>query len=303
MMVTFISQCEKKALNRTRRVLDAYANRIGDNVWQTIITEEGLLMVKKLLRRTASKNTAVSCHWIRSRSRSDLLWIVGNRNCFNEMGYVPVNYTEANIKKFMDYEQWQSLEVMKSAVAIAGLFHDIGKASTLFQAKLRGESKNRYEPVRHEWVSLRIFQAFVGDCTDEEWLLKLAEIEKNHQDQFFKDGISQGRQHPLKDLPPFAQLVGWLIVSHHKLPVVPSWKKTLVQETRPKKPDKNSEEKKSLLETWFDIELSIHWNSYNFKDEDSPELYEDNWKIHAKGLPYKSYKWRLKAIKFADQAL
>lgn len=303
MMVTFISQCEKKALNRTRRVLDAYANRIGDNVWQTIITEEGLLMVKKLLRRTASKNTAVSCHWIRSRSRSDLLWVVGNRNRFNEMGYVPVNYTEANIEQFMDHEQWQSLEVMKSAVAIAGLFHDIGKANTLFQAKLRGESKNRYEPVRHEWVSLRIFQAFVGDCTDEEWLLKLAEIEKNHQDQFFKDGISQGRQHPLKDLPPFAQLVGWLIVSHHKLPVVPSWKKTLVQETRPKKPDKNSEEKKSLLETWFDIELSIHWNSYNFKDEDSPELYEDNWKIHAKGLPYKSYKWRLKAIKFADQAL
>ena len=55
MIVTFISQCEKKALSRTRRVLDAYANRIGDNVWQTIITEEGLLMVKKLLRGTASK--------------------------------------------------------------------------------------------------------------------------------------------------------------------------------------------------------------------------------------------------------
>jgi len=31
MMVTFVSQCEKKALNRTRRVLDAFADRIGDN--------------------------------------------------------------------------------------------------------------------------------------------------------------------------------------------------------------------------------------------------------------------------------
>jgi len=29
MMVTFISECEKKALNRTRRVLDAFANRTG----------------------------------------------------------------------------------------------------------------------------------------------------------------------------------------------------------------------------------------------------------------------------------
>ena len=50
MMVTFVSQCEKKALNRTRRVLDAFANRIGDNTWQTIITEDGLMAVKTLLR-------------------------------------------------------------------------------------------------------------------------------------------------------------------------------------------------------------------------------------------------------------
>ncbi|MDP2152906.1 MAG: hypothetical protein Q8J66_04525 [Methylotenera sp.] len=60
MMVTFVSQCQKKALNRTRRVLDAFANRIGDNTWQTVITEDGLTAVKKLLRKTATKNTAVS---------------------------------------------------------------------------------------------------------------------------------------------------------------------------------------------------------------------------------------------------
>ncbi|MCF7988369.1 MAG: hypothetical protein K9L60_12500, partial [Methylovulum sp.] len=83
MMVTFISQCEKKALNRTRRVLDAFANRIGDNTWQTVITEDGLIAVKTLLRKTATKNTAVACHWQRSRSRSELVWIVGNRRCFN----------------------------------------------------------------------------------------------------------------------------------------------------------------------------------------------------------------------------
>ena len=82
MMVTFVSQCEKKALPRTRRVLDAFANRIGDNTWQTVITKEGLEAVKKLLRKTASKSTAVSCHWIRSRSRSDFLWVVGNKNKF-----------------------------------------------------------------------------------------------------------------------------------------------------------------------------------------------------------------------------
>ncbi|MDE1317229.1 CRISPR-associated endonuclease Cas3'' [Vibrio aestuarianus] len=100
MMVTFVSQCEKNALKKTRRVLDAFANRIGDNTWQTLITEEGLLTVKKMLRQTASRSTAVSCHWIRSRSRCQLLWVVGNKSNFNEQGVVPVNTTAKEV--FMD---------------------------------------------------------------------------------------------------------------------------------------------------------------------------------------------------------
>lgn len=96
MMVTFVSQCEKNALKKTRRVLDAFANRIGDNTWQTLITEDGLQTVQKMLRQTASRSTAVSCHWIRSRSRSQFLWVVGNKKKFNLEGVVPVNYTIAN---------------------------------------------------------------------------------------------------------------------------------------------------------------------------------------------------------------
>lgn len=51
MMVIFVSQCEKKALNKTRRVLDIFANRIGDRTWQTVITNEGLNAVKKLIEK------------------------------------------------------------------------------------------------------------------------------------------------------------------------------------------------------------------------------------------------------------
>ncbi|XAG12338.1 hypothetical protein MRO13_06720 [Vibrio metschnikovii] len=100
MMVTFVSQCEKNALKKTRRVLDAFANRIGDNTWQTLITQEGLLTVKKMLGQTATRSTAVSCHWIRSRSRSQLLWVVGNKKKFNVEGVVPVNQTRKEV--FMD---------------------------------------------------------------------------------------------------------------------------------------------------------------------------------------------------------
>lgn len=62
MMVIFVSECEKNALKKTRRVLDAFADRIGNNTWQTLITEDGLQTVKKMLRKTASRSTAVSCH-------------------------------------------------------------------------------------------------------------------------------------------------------------------------------------------------------------------------------------------------
>jgi len=174
MMVTFVSQCEKKALKRTRRVLDAFANRIGDNTWQTIITQEGLNAVQKLLRKTASKNTAVSCHWIRSRSRSDFLWVVGNRDEFDENGIVAVNYgmtkrfigeSEIMIDKIYANTNAQRLDQhlfavgyvakllieklvpnesnLAKAVFVAGCWHDIGKIDINFQEWLGKELKKQ----------------------------------------------------------------------------------------------------------------------------------------------------------------
>lgn len=175
MMVTFVSQCEHKALNRTRRVLDAFANRIGTNTWQTVITEDGLQAVKKLLRKSATKNTAVSCHWIRSRSRSEFLWVVGSKNEFNEQGVVPVNYTnqidalkmdeiDVNIENYYANTKKQPLDQHLFAVGyvayllskqlvednklaktafVAGCWHDMGKIDAGFQTWILEKTKKQ----------------------------------------------------------------------------------------------------------------------------------------------------------------
>lgn len=221
MMVTFVSQCEKKALKKTRRVLDAFANRIGDNTWQTLITEEGLNTAKKMLRKTASKSTAVSCHWIRSRSRSQLLWIVGNKSKFNEEGVVPVNSTRRNLLKTEWENDWHYLPLIKSLTAVAALLHDWGKASTLFQEKLQPSSKNTFkgDPIRHEWISLLLFRALVFSTdtqNDQAWLEKLSQAEID--ETLLQNALKIPDAYPLRDMPPIAQWVAWLIVSHHRLP-------------------------------------------------------------------------------------
>ena len=223
MIVTFISQCEKKAIPRTRRVLDAFADRIGDNTWQTVITEDGLIAVKKLLRKTVTKSTAVSCHWIRGRRRSELLWIVGNRNKFNTQGIVPVNTTKKKLDQNKWENDWHYLPLIKALVAVSALLHDWGKATVLFQQKLLSKNNQfKGDPLRHEWISCLLLNALVqssGDIeTDEAWLNLF--ISQSWNEEVLKQTIvkNSDQSKVLDQLPPLAQLVAWLIVSHHRLP-------------------------------------------------------------------------------------
>lgn len=223
MIVTLISQCEKKAIAKTQRILDSFANRIGDSVWQTIITEDGLNSLRMQLRQSATKNTAVACHWIRSKKRSELLWIVGNRNKFNEQGFVPVNTTMKNILHEDWENDWQYLPAIKALVALSALLHDLGKAGKSFQKKLK-LNKNIGDPYRHEWISVYIFcqwlkQIQKNPLTDSDWIDSLGHLQNSNY--YFKDFKVNDFSIDFSELPPIALLICWLILSHHKLPNLP----------------------------------------------------------------------------------
>ncbi|MDF7675755.1 type I-F CRISPR-associated helicase Cas3f [Neisseriaceae bacterium ESL0693] len=242
MMVIFTAQCEKKALSRSRRILDAFANRIGERTWQTIITAEGLKAVHKLLRQQATKNTAVACHWVRSHRLSQLQWIVGNSRKFNSSGHVPVNTTRTNLLQSQWENNWHYLPLIKALVAVAALLHDWGKANQVFQKKLTFSKIS--DPFRHEWVSVLLLCALVQKSghfnTDAAWLqalqqdqndfikleaelLSLVAAECKGLTKYYFDKHKRQTESlllPLSSLPPLAQWVAWLIMSHHRLPTV-----------------------------------------------------------------------------------
>lgn len=228
MNVLLISQCNKNALKETRRILDQFAERRGDRTWQTPITQAGLDTLRKLLRKKARKNTAVACHWIRGHDHSELVWVVGDASRFNSRGATPTNTTRRNILRTKDENDWHSGQLIHLLASMTALFHDLGKAMEAFQLRLVGklEGRNRY---RHEWVSLRLLEAFVGDDDDESWLARLqnptASDDARWLGQLKRDGLDDECEEPSPfiHLPPIAKAIGWLIVSHHRLPAQPAF--------------------------------------------------------------------------------
>lgn len=292
MNVLIIAQCSKRALVETRRIVDQFAERKGDRTWQTAITWEGLLTLRKMLRKTARRNTAVACHWIKSGNRTEVLWFVGNTRRFNDQGTIPTNLTMRNILRAEDENQWHTAEDIALLAGLAGLFHDFGKANLLFQKKLNpGCRVNVAEPYRHEWVSLRMFQAFVGQLSDIEWLKKLKQVTADDEPALLaaliKDGLD-APANPFKPMPPLAKTVAWLVVSHHRLP-------RYSKEENPPQLE--------CCEQWLEEEIDSSWNGSKAQDREwSDQEKRDVWQF-VQGTPLRSKSWCAKARNFAERAL
>ncbi len=289
-----ISQCSKRALKETRRILDQFAERRGDRSWQTAITLDGLKTLHRLLRKTARKNTAVACFWIRGRNHSELLWIVGDARQFNERGGTPTNTTQRNVLRMEDEDDWLNGEAIRLLAALAALMHDLGKACLAFQNKLKA-GKRIADVYRHEWVSLRLFQALVGDAPDDRmWLERLKNLSFEEANQLpesmIRDGIDKSSLPPMKQLPPLAQAVGWLILTHHRLPANPKHKGTR-EKTLDRLPG-------SLKAGW----CGERSQRQDEKDKDYQKLKAQCWEF-PQGAPFDSQTWRKHAARFARRML
>ncbi|TWH77303.1 CRISPR-associated endonuclease/helicase Cas3 [Azomonas agilis] len=303
MNILLISECSKRALTETRRILDQFAERRGERTWQTPITQQGLSTLRRLLRKTARKNTAVACHWIRGKDHSELLWIVGDASRFNAQGAVPTNRTRSNILRTEDENDWHTGEDIRLLAQMAALMHDLGKSSVAFQQRLRQcglVEKNLY---RHEWVSLRLLHAFVGpdQTEDSGWLQRLADPTSEDDATWLKagrywcDGLDEKAPKPFQSLPPLAAAIGWLMVSHHRLPVLPVYEQGEQQWLGKRATDFKVARLPDLLAS-----VEHDWNEQYRPAE--PAQIEAYWQFK-QALPVQMLPWRAQASKVARKLL
>ncbi|MBC7603707.1 MAG: hypothetical protein H7255_13740 [Ramlibacter sp.] len=206
MHIVIVSQCEKKAILRTAKVLDGYAVRHGDRTWITPITKNGLDALYQELRSRGTRQTAVSCYANDGARRLKLLWVVGRKGAFGPGGSVAVA-TKTQGGQTPDLVLSPAMRLACLLAECAGLIHDFGKYGWIFQRKLES-SVPLADPVRHEWISLTVLLKLLeGGSWEDGWESSLRMKDYlNHP-----HGIQNGLQ-------TVESVLAFLVMSHHRLP-------------------------------------------------------------------------------------
>jgi CRISPR-associated endonuclease/helicase Cas3 len=234
-----VCRSSKRSRVRVAAVLDRFFWRIGDRTWRGRASNACLDRVARELRAEAKRNTAVVIHEIRSARESRVPIVrIGSRLAFSPEGVVPVVVRTAGAG--VRYGRSESERARLAIVRIAILFHDLGKATILFQEKLRRGLKKRVkpeaDPVRHELLSALVWDELVGAHDDADLIKKLGELKPGHIDDAFKAVVARARSYynnpnsamklafaerdgsPANCEGTIAYAIGMLILTHHRLP-------------------------------------------------------------------------------------
>ena len=226
-----ICRSNKKSRERTARVLDQYFWRIGNRTWRGKATNACLDRVARELRHQATRNTAVTIHEIRSAHESRIPLIrIGSKAAFSKEGLAPVASHPSVMWRRSSGSPSEASAF--AAVRIAALFHDLGKATILFQEKLRrAMNGGAPEPdaVRHELHSAVVWDLLVAETPDESLQARLLSISPQDIDHACGCAIEKlagfhERPATLLDLDflkregSLDHLIGMLVLTHHRLP-------------------------------------------------------------------------------------
>lgn len=234
--VIAICRSRKKARVHVAQVLDRYLWRIGDRTWRGKASNACLDRIARELRARASRATAVSIQEVRSSTESRMPMIrVGSRAMFSEDGLAPVASNPS------DFARLHGTPMERNGLAvvrIAALFHDLGKATILFQEMITGALQGQKTApatvaavsfIRHELFSATVWDRLFGNMDDRTLKKSLdsaspADIDdacKSAADWLLRDGspVNQRlRFNFLGDERRLTFAVGMLVLTHHRLP-------------------------------------------------------------------------------------
>ncbi|MCX7258192.1 MAG: HD domain-containing protein, partial [Polaromonas sp.] len=212
------------------------------------------------------------------------------------------DFSLSDFKSESDENDWHSGQDIALLTALAALLHDLGKASRAFQMRLEGKLQERNQ-YRHEWVSLRLFEAFVGADDDAAWLARLAAPTPADDATWLGRLKRDGLDGPVVAAPfaalaraPLAQAIGWLVLTHHRLPVAPA--QDAEESGRPLGSKVSWMSAPALKDVLARIDAG--WNEkISDGDVNSLPLY---WQF-PHGLPVSTELWRKRAARLAQRLL
>ncbi|MFN4328769.1 MAG: HD domain-containing protein [Limnobacter sp.] len=220
MHVVFISNCELKALPRTRALLDRYASRIGDRPWFTLITQDALDEVYSASRKSATRQTSIACYRNDSVLGMRLLWVVGNNKSYDIHGRFAVSTQTKETLRMPSY-----LRLAALVAQLAGYVHDLGKLTQWFQEKLcnstmpiGAKGKSSTPPlkdyIRHEWISAWIMKRLESaEALDSEFINRVFSDWYNQRSAYFP---AFNQPTPLeRKVTGGLSAMRWAVATHH----------------------------------------------------------------------------------------